>query len=373
LRTSIFPRNSKNVLPQRDESVPVAEPVQVGCCGKQITKEMMEVLAIEKYRANGKGITINDITAKYSVKKSKAQRSLKYFHSIDVLFTAQDLILEGISLLHNKNPQEYFATCMKAEILENLKKEKSVPVDATGVNLPKDSLYSLFNSIEHQKTNAFLEVLVALAYAPPYIHKLVLMFHLNSEFYNELKQREQPINRAKPYEENIGRRHVTYRLSPNGTVEVAVATTDTPFEIESDEDVSALFAFLGQVRDRLLYYVSDIKENNVPDLLNWILKQCDLNKDAEIDSIAQLTLPDIQLKSADRIFRLYVKIREGKAYCRGEESLTLNQALPEALDNIRHPYKSLEKKIDHAIQLLESESALGKRGLSHDDYLSHDD
>ena len=68
------------------------------------------------------------------------------------------------------------------------------------------------------------------------------MFHLDKEFYNELKQKEQSINRAKPYEENIGRRHVTYRLSPNGTVEVSVATTDTPFRIERDEDVSALFA-----------------------------------------------------------------------------------------------------------------------------------
>jgi hypothetical protein len=360
LPTSIFPRNSKNVLPQRDESVLVAEPVQVGCCWKQITKEMMEVLAIEKYRANGKGITINDITAKYSVKKSKAQRSLKYFHSINILFTAQDLIREGISLLQNKNPQEYFAVCMKAEILENLEKRKGVPVRPTEVDLQKDSLYPLFNAIEHQKAHTFLEALVALAYAPPFIHKLVLMFHLNTKFFNELNQREEPINRAKPYEENIGRRHVTYRLSPNGTVEVYVATTDDPFTIERDEDISALFAFLGQVRDRLLYHVSDIKERHVPTVLDWILKQCDLNKDVEIDHIAQLTFPDIQLKSADRVFRLYVKIREGKAYCRGEESLALNQVLPEALDNIRHPYKSLERKIDHVIQLLESESALGK-------------
>jgi hypothetical protein len=96
-------------------------------------------------------------------------------------------------------------------------------------------------------------MLVALAHAPAYIHKILLMFHLNPEFYNELKQREQPINRAKPYEENIGRRHVTYRLSPNGTVEVAIATTDTPFRIERDEDISALFAFLGLVRDRQIF------------------------------------------------------------------------------------------------------------------------
>jgi hypothetical protein len=352
LPTSKLPRNSKNVLPQRDESVPDAKLVQIGCCRKQITREMVEALVFETYRANRKGITINIITAKYSVKKSKAQRSLKYFHSKNVLFTAKDLIREGIHLLQNKNPQEYYATCMKAEILENLKKEKSVPVDATGVNLPKDSVHPLSNAIEHQKAHTFLEALVTLAYAPPFIHKLQLMFHMNTEFYNELKQREQPTNRAKSHEENIGRRHVTYRLSPNGTVEVYIATTDTPFRMERDEDISELFAFLGQVLDRFLYHVSDIKEKYVPDLMSWILKQCDLNKDVKIDDMAQLTFPDIQLKSADRVFRSYVKIIEGKAYYRGEESLTLNQILPEALDNIRHPYKSLEKKIDHMIKLL---------------------
>lgn len=199
--TSILPGNIRNVLPQKDESVPVAEPVQVVCCRKRITKEIVESLAIEKYRANGNGITIDDITTKCSVKKSKAQRSLKYFHSIEVLFTAQDLKREGIDLLQNENPQKYYATCIKAEVLENLKKRKSVPVQPTGVNLPKNSLYPLSNALEHQKAHTFLEVLVALAYAPPYIHKLLLMFHLNTEFFKELKQREQPINRAKTYEE----------------------------------------------------------------------------------------------------------------------------------------------------------------------------
>jgi hypothetical protein len=89
---------------------------------------------------------------------------------------------------------------MKAEILENLEKRISVPVQPTGVNLPKDSIYPLSNAIEHQKAHNFLEALVALAHAPAYIHRLLLMLHLNPEFYNELKQKEQPINRAKPYE-----------------------------------------------------------------------------------------------------------------------------------------------------------------------------
>src|SRR5918994_2339364 len=205
MSASTLPRDGSNVLPQKDESIPVTELVQVGRCQKLITKEIVESLAIEKYRANGKGITIEDLKIKCSVKKSKAQRSLKYFHSTGVLFTAQDLIRQDIDLLQNKNPQEYFATCIKAEILENLKRRKSVPVQPTGVNLSKDSKYPHSNAIEDQKAHSFLEVLVLLAYVPPYIHKLLLMFHLNTEFYNELKQKEQPTNRAKPYEENISR------------------------------------------------------------------------------------------------------------------------------------------------------------------------
>src|SRR5581483_7530436 len=43
-----------------------------------------------------------------------------------VLFTANDLRLEGIHLLENKNPQQYFPTCLKAEIIENLTKRKNV-------------------------------------------------------------------------------------------------------------------------------------------------------------------------------------------------------------------------------------------------------
>jgi hypothetical protein len=74
-----------------------------------------------------------------------------------------------------------------------------------------------------------------------------------------------------------------------------------------------------------------------------------------------------RLKSADRVFRLCVKIIKGKTYCRGEKSPKLNQVLPKASDNIRHPYKLLEKKLDYMIELLEGKSAIGKQGLSHDD------
>jgi hypothetical protein len=71
-----------------------------------------------------------------------------------------------------------------------------------------------------------------------------------------------------------------------------------------------------------------------------------LNKDVEIDDTCQLTLPDIQLKDADRVFRVYVKSLHDKAVYRSEESFTLKRILPKALESIRYPYKSVEKKLD---------------------------
>ncbi|MGC2668638.1 MAG: hypothetical protein WA220_05590 [Candidatus Nitrosopolaris sp.] len=60
----------------------------------------------------------------------------------------------------------------------------------------------------------------------------------------------------------------------------------------------------------------------------------------------QLTTPDIHLKYADRVFRLYIKSLGDRAVDRGEESVSMNAPIHEALQSIRNPYERLEKKID---------------------------
>jgi hypothetical protein len=55
---------------------------------------------------------------------------------------------------------------------------------------------------------------------------------------------------------------------------------------------------------------------------------------------------DIQLKSADRVFRLYVKSLGDKAVYRAEELLNLKRILPEAQECILNPNKSLHEKLD---------------------------
>jgi len=353
----ILPATDESVPLGREGNVPLREVGHPSSLHGNITKQSIEDYAIQMHRASGNGITYVDIEHSFSVKKSQAQRTLKHFHRRRVLFTAQDLICKGINLIPNKNQQDYFPTSIKSDIIENLKK-RSAPVMPTGVNPSRTGLTTCptgseypSNTLESDKAQSFLDVLIQLPFAPPYIHKLHLMLSIDRAYYQELAQKEGHRNRGKVHEEIIGRRLVKYIFSPNGTVEAAVRSNDTPFRLETEEDECEIVSFLGEVKDRLLYHVSDIRERGVPPVIEWVLKQCDLNKDIEISDKAQITLPDIQLKYAQRVFRLYVKSLKGKAVYRAEESLTLHNAPNcEALRSIRNPNESMIEELSETVK-----------------------
>jgi hypothetical protein len=84
--------------------------------------------------------------------------------------------------------------------------------------------------------------------------------------------------------------------------------------------------------------------------MEWILVQCDINKDIGINIVEQLSLPDLELRVYDRIFRLYVNSRDGSSYYRIEESRQVNQAvrfaIPEIMNisqTINHSYYNFGK------------------------------
>jgi hypothetical protein len=60
-----------------------------------------------------------------------------------------------------------------------------------------------------------------------------------------------------------------------------------------------------------------------------------VNKDIEIDSLAQITLPDMQIPLFERALRGYVKPIDGEVYYRFELALAPNQPIEMALENIR--------------------------------------
>ena len=132
----------------------------------------------------------------FRVKKHQAQRSLKYFHSKHILFTAEDLINQGIDFIQNTNPQQYFPSYIKADIIQDLKKRHSVLVEPTGVNLSKGSLIS--NNLEDQKARSFFDILIHLPFAPLYMHKLQLKLSIDKQYY-----KEERIEMLKEYQDEI--------------------------------------------------------------------------------------------------------------------------------------------------------------------------
>ena len=171
--------SDRNVLDALSKSVP---PVELGHSvirrRNYISEHNIDEIAIEKYRSTRKGTTFNDVRQRFQVKKSQAQRSLKHFHTKGILFTAEDLVNQGIDLIQNTNPQQYFRVCIKADIIQDLKKRKSVLVEPTGVNLSNNlsniSLILNNKNLEYKKAQSFLDVLIRLPFAPLYIHKLRL-------------------------------------------------------------------------------------------------------------------------------------------------------------------------------------------------------
>ena len=139
-------------------------------------------------------------------------------------------------------------------------------------------------------------------------------------------------------------------------MEIAVRSSNTPFKIEDDDDLAILFSFFGQVRDRLIYFVSDIREREVPQITEWILKECDLNKDVEIDEKCQMYLPDIQLKYTGQVFRMYIKSLHDRAVCRVEKSLNLSVPLIHALDGIVLPMKAINELKEEVRQIRQIDS-----------------
>jgi hypothetical protein len=316
----------KNVLIPLKKNVPNDELVHKKKKRQYVKKEKVKELCKKKYDKNGQGITFQDIMREFSVYKWKAQRKLKYFHMQKFLITPEELTKQGIHLngLQRKNPQRYYLMEMKAKIIESRKN-----------NVPKDTTDT---SITNQHKIQFLQDwLVGISSTLLYIHKLQIKTSIDKENYEHL---DLPIKGiAKVHLEKIGQiqasHNVEYQFYTNGTIMIYITCTDNPFRLYDEQDILKIMLFLGRVDDRLKALLTDNRDKVVPSVMEWILKACDVNKDIEINDMAQLTLPDIQISLAERAFRGYVKVMNGKAYFRSENPLTPNEPIPSALENIR--------------------------------------
>src|ERR687897_1056043 len=139
---SSIPSHPLKIVPiGSEENVPLEQLGYSLVPRKYVKRSSIEELAIENA---SNGIIWKDIAEKFSCSKGKAQRKLKYLHLKRVLFTAQDLIDQSLELpprFGNRKPQRYYATSIKADIIEKIEKEyKNVLIQPTGVTHSKHSL-----------------------------------------------------------------------------------------------------------------------------------------------------------------------------------------------------------------------------------------
>ena len=157
--------------------------------------------------------------------------------------------------------------------------------------------------------------------------------------------------KGKSYSVSIGQRKVTFQVYQNGTIMVSIASSRNPFRMMTEEDVAAFFSFLGRVRQELAAWIPDPHDRIIPDVVDWLMKSPDLNKDTRISALEQLTLPDIQVSTAGKVFRAYVKDMGEKAVYRIEaNNFKEEYSAAVLLDRIIHPQQSLEEKIVETIK-----------------------
>jgi hypothetical protein len=292
-------------------------------------------LAVDKYNANGRGITFEDLLKRErACHKKQAQETLKRCLQNKILFTVV-----------NHKPQQYFPTCLKAKILKDrISKNASVRVTEVGCfnGVSKDGTST--DTIAIQSLVGY--VLPLLPSAPLHIHKLQFKLKITPECYAELGPSMDDGNKGKKHVEVIGKVRVLYYFYANGRVMVFIESSNTPFNLADEVDISRLTAFFGQVRDRLITFLRDKHERIVPDIMQWELTQCDINKDVQISHLFQATGLKLQVKHYDHLFRIYIKSMGKDTVCRIEESkvFTAKESPIEVIKDIFNPSEKLENQ-----------------------------
>lgn len=329
--------NNQNELNPKQQNRPFDQLDHKYERGKKISNPDLEAFAVKIYVTNGKGIIFPDLMNKYKCSKDQAQRRLKNARKekIDkngkkrsILFTLDN---------ERTNPQQYYPSCKKANIIEDRRKRENRLIEPTGVRLYRSPY------LEKLKARYVSELLSLLQNQPISIHKPSLKLNIDKNYYDEIDiKKVTKGNKSKVHEEKIGLRNVRYEIYPDGTIMIYISCSEYPFKLAVEEDISSFFAFLGQVKDRLVHFISDFSEQAIPPIMDWILIQCDVNQDIDINIIEQLSIPDLQLRIHDRIFRMYVKNINGSSYYRVEESKQINQYVRFAIPEIRNMYMPLE-------------------------------
>ena len=349
---NVNPLATNKELHSGPENIPIARhqniPIGIlGQCGQgyrpdrhYIKAKQIETLAVDKYKVNGKGIIVTDLLSKGFVSNEKqARATLKYFRKKNILFT-----------LRRWRPQKYYPACLKSEIIK-----RNIQEGVTGVRYSKRGLLQSksitspsqdLDSVIVQTLESY--ILPLLPKAPLHIHKMHFKAKVPSECYHEIGLPVGQWNKRKEHEEIIGSMHVKYCFYANGTVMVFTESSNNPFKLEDNHDLTNIITFFGQLRDRLVVFLNDRHERIVPGIMEWVLTQWDINKDVKVSDLFHCSSINIQVRHLTHLFRIYVKSVGKETVCRVEESRTSKGHLNaiETITTILNPYERLERKLD---------------------------
>ncbi|MDP9287225.1 MAG: hypothetical protein M3P08_03400 [Thermoproteota archaeon] len=313
---------------------------------KHNTNSRIVDLATRRYRENGMGVSYYDlIQAGLARHKRRAQYMLKYYLHNGTLFTLGD-----------HRPQRYYPKNIESEI--RMKKlSSSTPIDPTGAMhhpyplfSPKSPLSNCLESLIIQTLEGY--VLPLLPAAPLSIHNMHFKTRITSECYNKLRLPPVPGNNGKRYSDIIGKVYIGYTFYPNGTVNIEAKCSRTPFKLENESDRWRIHLFFGQLMQTLRIFLADKHERIVPDIAEWCLTECDINKDIKVSHLLHFTGLKIQVKHLDHLFAVYITSKQYDTICRTEERKHPNKPPIEVIADIFNPNERIEKQYSEIRDIL---------------------
>jgi hypothetical protein len=299
-----------------------------------------------------RGIKFEDLQTTFGIGKERAQRTIKWAVQERYLFT-----------LKRTNPQVYFPTSRKAEVIKYL--YKNVLNDTTGMDTDngrkepsKNGVFLSSENLGRRKADSLVEALILTHTSPRHIHNIHLEYSIDRQYYHDIEAFPQHRSKAKKIEHRIDGNSVAFLYYPTGTVTTTVACTKAPFRIETIDDESEIHTYLGQIRAKSLDHLSDSRGSIVPRLSQWLLLECDVNIDIEVTDAMQLSFPTIQIypnvyvmqiqhklpcKSFFNVLRMYIKSIEDKAFLRLEGLMSGHSPVFQTLQNLRYPRELLNQ------------------------------
>jgi hypothetical protein len=128
-------------------------------------------------------------------------------------------------------------------------------------------------------------------------------------------------------------------------VHVEVMCSNHPFRGQTEEDRSRLLGFFGQLQQVLMSILSDSHQQTVPNVLEWEVTECDINKDIKVGDWFHWTGLKMQVKHIDHLFSLYIKSMGKDTVYRIEERKHPHKPVIDFINDVFNPVEKVEKLI----------------------------